>query len=124
LACAASLAQRAPQALIYLRTGNCTLFVRKAPCLFRFLDNVATPQLAAHLNRFNVAGELAATIAHELSQPLAAILTNSETATALLDSSASNVEELRQILIDIRRDNQSPTPRAEFSEKGAVRSQK
>ncbi|MGY4431189.1 PAS domain S-box-containing protein [Bradyrhizobium sp. F1.13.1] len=60
----------------------------------------------AHLNRFHLAGELTATIAHELNQPLAAILTNSETAMALLDSSPSNVEELSQILSDIRRDNQ------------------
>lgn len=70
------------------------------------LQNSKRTAELAHLNRFNVAGELAATIAHELSQPLAAILTNSETVTALLDSSASNVEELRQLLIDIRRDNQ------------------
>ena len=70
------------------------------------LQNSKRTAELAHLNRFNVAGELTATIAHELSQPLAAILTNSETATALLDSSASNVDELRQILIDIRRDNQ------------------
>jgi PAS domain S-box-containing protein len=70
------------------------------------LQNSKRAAELAHLNRFNVAGELTATIAHELNQPLAAILTNSETATALLDSSASNVDELRQILIDIRRDNQ------------------
>jgi PAS domain S-box-containing protein len=72
------------------------------------LQNSKRTAELAHLNRFNVAGELAATIAHELSQPHAAILTNSETAMALLDSSASNVnvEEFRQILTDIRRDNQ------------------
>jgi PAS domain S-box-containing protein len=60
----------------------------------------------AHINRFSVAGELTATIAHELNQPLAAILTNSETAKILLDSSAPNVEELREILTDIQRDDQ------------------
>ncbi|OSJ19612.1 hypothetical protein BST63_01975 [Bradyrhizobium canariense] len=60
----------------------------------------------AHLNRFNLAGELTATIAHELNQPLAAILTNSETAIALLDSSPPNVEELSEILNDIRRDDE------------------
>jgi PAS domain S-box-containing protein len=72
------------------------------------LQNSKRTAELAHLNRFNVAGELAATIAHELSQPHAAILTNSETAMALLDSSASNVnvEEFRQILTDIWRDNQ------------------
>src|SRR3954470_1927482 len=52
----------------------------------------------AHLNRFNLAGELTATIAHELNQPLAAILANSETAMAMLDSSQPNSEELSEIL--------------------------
>jgi PAS domain S-box-containing protein len=70
------------------------------------LQNSKRTAELAHLNRFNLAGELTATIAHELNQPLAAILTNSETAMALLDSSPSNVEELSQILSDIRRDNQ------------------
>jgi PAS domain S-box-containing protein len=70
------------------------------------LQNSKRTAELAHLNRFNVAGELTATIAHELSQPLAAILVNSETGMSLLDSSASTVEELRQILTDIRRDNQ------------------
>jgi PAS domain S-box-containing protein len=70
------------------------------------LQNSRRTAELAHLNRFNLAGELTATIAHELNQPLAAILTNSETAMALLDSSPSNVEELSQILSDIRRDNQ------------------
>jgi PAS domain S-box-containing protein len=60
----------------------------------------------AHISRFNVAGELTATIAHELNQPLAAILTNSETAMVLLDSSVPNLEELREILTDIHRDDQ------------------
>jgi PAS domain S-box-containing protein len=60
----------------------------------------------AHINRFNVAGELTATIAHELSQPLGAILFNTETARTLLDSSTPDLEELKQILIDIQRDDQ------------------
>jgi PAS domain S-box-containing protein len=60
----------------------------------------------AHLNRFSLAGELTATIAHELNQPLAAILTNTEAAMALLDSSTPNLAELREILTDIERDDQ------------------
>jgi predicted metal-binding membrane protein/nitrogen-specific signal transduction histidine kinase len=60
----------------------------------------------AHINRFNVAGELTATIAHELSQPLGAILANSEAAKVLLKSSAPNLAELRDILTDIQRDDQ------------------
>jgi signal transduction histidine kinase len=60
----------------------------------------------AHINRFNVAGELTATIAHELSQPLGAVLANSEAAKTLLKSPAPNMEELREILTDIQRDDQ------------------
>lgn len=60
----------------------------------------------AYINRFNVAGELTATIAHELNQPLGAILANAETARTLLDSFPPDLEELKQILIDIQRDDQ------------------
>jgi PAS domain S-box-containing protein len=70
------------------------------------IQNTKRTEELAHLNRFNVAGELTATIAHELNQPLGAILTNSETAKVMLDSSAPNLEELREILTDIQRDNQ------------------
>ena len=36
----------------------------------------------AHVNRFSMAGELTASIAHEINQPLGAILTNAETAAS------------------------------------------
>ena len=39
----------------------------------------------AHFNRYSTAGELTASIAHELNQPLGAILTNAETAELLLE---------------------------------------
>ena len=38
----------------------------------------------AHVNRFSTAGELTASIAHEINQPLGSILTNAETADAIL----------------------------------------
>jgi predicted metal-binding membrane protein/signal transduction histidine kinase len=60
----------------------------------------------AHINRFNVADELTATIAHELSQPLGAILANAEAGKALLKCRKPNVEELGEILSDIQRDDQ------------------
>ena len=41
----------------------------------------------AHVMRFSTAGELTASIAHEINQPLGAILTNAETAKAILKSS-------------------------------------
>jgi signal transduction histidine kinase len=60
----------------------------------------------AHMNRYATAGELSSSIAHELNQPLGAILSNAETAELLLNSPSANLEELKEILADIRRDDQ------------------
>jgi signal transduction histidine kinase len=59
----------------------------------------------AHFNRFSTAGELTATIAHELNQPLGAILTNIETAELMVKSPAPDLQEIGEILADIRRDD-------------------
>ena len=56
--------------------------------------------------RYSVAGELTATIAHEINQPLGAILTNSETLEEMLQSPAPDLMEVREIAADIRRDSQ------------------
>jgi C4-dicarboxylate-specific signal transduction histidine kinase len=60
----------------------------------------------AHANRYSMAGELTASIAHELNQPLAAILVNTETAALMLAQPAPDMKELKEILSDIRRDDQ------------------
>jgi signal transduction histidine kinase len=60
----------------------------------------------AHLNRHSTVGELTTSIAHELNQPLGSILTNAETAELMLKGSSPNLDELREILADIRRDDQ------------------
>jgi signal transduction histidine kinase len=60
----------------------------------------------AHLNRYSVVGELTTSIAHELNQPLGSILTNTETAESMLKCASPNLDELREILADIRRDDQ------------------
>jgi len=60
----------------------------------------------AHVGRQATAGELSSSIAHELNQPLGAILTNAETAELILKSPSPDLAELREILADIRRDNQ------------------
>jgi C4-dicarboxylate-specific signal transduction histidine kinase len=57
----------------------------------------------AHLNRQTTAGELSASIAHELNQPLGAILSNAETAELMLKSQVPNLEEITAILADIKR---------------------
>ncbi|HEY2675831.1 MAG TPA: ABC transporter substrate binding protein [Steroidobacteraceae bacterium] len=60
----------------------------------------------AHLNRHAVTGDMSASIAHELNQPLGSILTNAQTAELLLTSDEPNVEEIRAIVADIKRDDQ------------------
>jgi signal transduction histidine kinase len=59
----------------------------------------------ARVNRFSTAGELTASIAHEINQPLGAILTNAETAQAILKSQSPDIVELKDILDDILQDD-------------------
>jgi C4-dicarboxylate-specific signal transduction histidine kinase len=59
----------------------------------------------AHASRLAVAGELTGAIAHEINQPLGAILSNADAADLLLASGADRRDELRAILADIRQDN-------------------
>ena len=58
----------------------------------------------AHASRLAVAGELTGSIAHEINQPLGAILSNADAAELILESGGDRREELRTILADIRRD--------------------
>lgn len=60
----------------------------------------------AHVNRQATAGELSSSIAHELNQPLGSILANAETAEMILNSTSPDLEEVREILADIKRDDQ------------------
>jgi signal transduction histidine kinase len=60
----------------------------------------------AHINRYSIAGELTATIAHELNQPLGAILANTETAELMVKSQTPDLQEIGEILADIRRDDE------------------
>jgi signal transduction histidine kinase len=59
----------------------------------------------AHVNRFSTAGELTASIAHEINQPLGAILTNAETAKEILKTPNPDVTELNEIVDDILKDD-------------------
>jgi signal transduction histidine kinase len=60
----------------------------------------------AHVNRYSMAGELTASLAHELNQPLGAILTNAETLEVILKSPVPDMNELKEIAADIRRDDE------------------
>jgi signal transduction histidine kinase len=59
----------------------------------------------AQVDRVSVLGQLASTLAHELSQPLAATAANVEAGLAQLEGEKPNLEELRSILNDIGGDD-------------------
>ncbi|MCZ6915347.1 MAG: PAS domain S-box protein [Gemmatimonadetes bacterium] len=57
-----------------------------------------------HVSRASTMGELAASLAHELNQPLAAILSNSQAAIRFLDRETPDAAEARDALGDIADD--------------------
>lgn len=59
----------------------------------------------AHASRLAVAGELMGSIAHEINQPLGAILANADAADLILAAGGDRRQELAEILADIRRDD-------------------
>jgi two-component system sensor kinase FixL len=59
----------------------------------------------AHVSRVSTMGQLASALTHELNQPLGAILRNAEAAELFLQNAPPNLEEVRAILTDIRRDD-------------------
>jgi len=58
-----------------------------------------------HASRVALLGELTASIAHEINQPLGAILSNADAAELLLESESPPLDEVRKILADIRSDD-------------------
>jgi signal transduction histidine kinase len=58
-----------------------------------------------YVTRVSTMGQLASALTHELNQPLGAILRNAEAAELFLQSDPPNLEEIRAILTDIRRDD-------------------
>ena len=69
------------------------------------LEAAQQRQDLAHASRLTTVGELTASITHEISQPLGAILSNAETAEILLESKQPQLEEVKRILADIRKDD-------------------
>ncbi len=81
-------------------------------CLITVIHDVSDRKRAAeaqqnlaHASRLAVAGELTAMIAHEINQPLGAILSNAEAAELLLKTEKPPLEEIREILSDIRKND-------------------
>ncbi len=62
-------------------------------------------QEMAHIGRVSAMGELTASLAHELNQPLTAILNNAQVAQRFLAAEVVNIAEMREILNDIVADD-------------------
>jgi signal transduction histidine kinase len=62
-------------------------------------------QELAHVSRVSTMGELAASIAHELNQPLTGVLANAQAALRFLDTVPPDLGEVRDILTDIVEDD-------------------
>jgi PAS domain S-box-containing protein len=58
----------------------------------------------ARVSRFTTAGQLAAALAHELNQPLAAVVCNVQAAEQYLSQASPPLDEVREILRDIEAD--------------------
>jgi len=58
----------------------------------------------AHVSRLSTMGELTASIAHEVNQPLTAVVNNANASISLLPKGAPNLEEVREALAEIIED--------------------
>ena len=58
----------------------------------------------AHVNRVSTMGELAASLAHELKQPLTGILGNAQAGELLLDHTPPDTGQLKEVIADVISD--------------------
>jgi PAS domain S-box-containing protein len=68
------------------------------------LEAALRRQELAHLSRVSVLGELAGTLAHELNQPLTAILGNAQVGRRMMREETTDVEEVAAIFDDVADD--------------------
>jgi signal transduction histidine kinase len=69
------------------------------------LETQRLRQELTHIGRVSAMGELSASLAHELNQPLTAILSNAQAAQTLLACDVVDLEAMREILADIIADD-------------------
>ncbi len=70
------------------------------------LDAEVNRNELAHLSRVAMLGQLSGSIAHELNQPLTAILSNAQAALRFISAPSVDIATLREILSDIVADDQ------------------
>ncbi|HVF17312.1 MAG TPA: ATP-binding protein [Steroidobacteraceae bacterium] len=93
-------------ALLLIQTGLIVaLLVRDRQGRRAKLDMLRLQSEMTHAARLAMAGEITASIAHEVTQPLSATLNNVETVELLLGAPQENATVIGDILVDIKRDN-------------------
>ena len=86
--------------------------VAGTPCFIEIIRDITAQRAAereaedqrqqlVHLTRVAVLGELSGALAHELNQPLTAILSNAQAAQRMLKNADTNMEQISDILEDI-----------------------
>ena len=91
-------AYRDPNAVIYRVSGY---VIDNSQRKRAEAESLRQQQLITHLTRVAMLGELSGALAHELQQPLTAILCNAQAAQLMAAGGNVNLDELRQILEDI-----------------------
>ena len=86
-------------------TGNARKMIAAIADVTERRDTEDLAHRLAQASRLTAMGEMAASIAHEINQPMSAILSNVDAAEMLLDAGAGEGDELRAILADIRSDD-------------------
>ena len=82
------------------------LFVQRTRRRLAEIELQRNRDALAHVARVATVGELTTSVAHELNQPLGAILSNAEAAEMFLTAEPPALDEVRDILADIRKDDQ------------------
>jgi two-component system sensor kinase FixL len=72
----------------------------------RALETEGHRQELAHLGRVALMGEMATSLAHELNQPLTAIVTNAGAGQRFIDQGVVDIQELHELLLDIASDGE------------------
>jgi two-component system sensor kinase FixL len=72
----------------------------------RALETEGNRQELAHLGRVALMVEMATSLAHELNQPLTAIVTNAGAGQRFLDQGNVDIQELHELLLDIASDGE------------------
>jgi PAS domain S-box-containing protein len=94
---------RGPQDQVVRRMGTMIDITERKRLELEFQRN---REELAHVTRVATVGELTTSVAHELNQPLGAILSNAEAAEMFLMAQPPALDEVREILSDIRKDDQ------------------